>query len=113
MWRVLLEHWVHHELKAYLDYGSTKGSLGFWRTPSGSEVDFIWWYGEKTVGVEVKSSTNFRKEQLKGLKALKASMAVHASYLVYMGSEELIIDDIHIMPVMNFLKKLHAGLILG
>ena len=113
-WRgVLLEHWIHHELKAYLEYGSKKGSLGFWRTPSGSEVDFIWWYGEKTVGIEVKSSTNLRKEQLKGLKALNTSMAVQASYLVYMGNEELLIDDIHIMPVMNFLRKLHDGRILG
>jgi hypothetical protein len=38
---------------------------------------------------------------------------MQASYLVYMGNEEFLIDDIHIMPVMNFLRKLHDGRILG
>lgn len=110
---VLLEHWIHHELTAYLDYNAVKGSLGFWRTPSGTEVDFIWWYGEKTVGIEVKSSTTIRKQHLKGLKTLGESMAVEASYLVYLGSEELLIDGIHIMPVMQFLRKLHNSSIIG
>ena len=110
---VLLEHWIHHELQAYLDYGLIKGSLGYWRTPSGSEVDFIWWYGDKTIGIEVKSSKKFRKEYLKGLKSLKESMSLHGAYLVYPGSEELLIDDIRIMPVMDFLRQLHEGRILG
>lgn len=110
---ILLEHWIHHELRAYLDYGLIKGSLGYWRTTSGSEVDFIWWYGEKTVGIEVKSSKIFRKEYLKGLKSLKEGMTTHGAYLVYLGSEKLIIDDIMIMPVMDFLRQLHEGHILG
>lgn len=110
---VLLEHWIHHELKAYLDYNAVKGSLGFWRTPSGTEVDFIWWYGETAVGIEVKSSTTIRKQHLKGLKTLAESMAIEASYLVYLGSEELLIEGIQIIPVMQFLRKLHQGAIIG
>ena len=26
---VLLEHWIHHEIKSYLDYKGIKGTLGF------------------------------------------------------------------------------------
>lgn len=110
---VLMEHWIHHELKAYLDYNAVKGSLGFWRTPSGTEVDFIWWYGEKIVGVEVKSTTAIRKNHLKGLRTFGESMATDALYLVYLGSEELLIDGIRIMPVMRFLQKLHKGSVIG
>lgn len=77
------------------------------------ELDFIWWYGETAVGIEVKTSTTIRKQHLKGLKTLAASMVIEASYLVYLGSEELLIDGIQIMPVMQFLRKLHQGAIIG
>ncbi len=57
---VLLEHLVFHEIRSYLHYNNVKGSLGYWRTPSGSEVDFVWWYGAKMAAIEVKSSRSFR-----------------------------------------------------
>lgn len=110
---VLLEHLVHHELKSYLDYAGVRGTLGYWRTPSGTEVDFVWWYGDEVVGIEVKHSQSFRKEFLKGLKSLRESLPLKKAYLVYFGQEELLIDDVLIIPVMNFLKKLHAGEVLG
>ena len=109
---VLLEHWIYHELKSYLDYTGTKGSLGFWRTPSGTEVDFIWWYGEQVVGIEVKSSRSFRKEFLKGIKSLNNNLPLRSAYLIYQGDEDLIIDDVCILRPLSFLKKLHAGDIL-
>lgn len=109
---VLLEHWIYHELKSYLDYTGTKGSLGFWRTPSGTEVDFIWWYGEQVVGIEVKSGKSFRKEFLKGIKSLNNNLPLRSAYLIYQGDEDLIIDDVRILRPLSFLKKLHAGDIL-
>jgi predicted AAA+ superfamily ATPase len=106
---VLLEHWIHHELKAYLHYNSVRGSLGFWRTPSGTEVDFVFWYGNACVGIEVKSSTTFRREYLKGLQSLSRSMEVKQSYLIYLGEEELKIENVWVLPVLKFLKLLHRG----
>lgn len=110
---VLLEHWVHHELQAYLAYHSVRGSLGYWRTPSGTEVDFIWWYGSEAVGIEVKAGETFRKDYLKGLKSLKESVDLRESYIVYLGSEQLRVGDTQVVPVMDFLRKLHQGEILG
>lgn len=110
---ILLEHWVYHELKSFLDYNLVRGSLGYWRTPSGSEVDFIWWYGKKVIGIEVKSSSNFRKDYLKGLKSLRENMEVTAAYIVYLGMEELIIDNVRVLPVLTFLKNLHKGALIN
>ena len=110
---VLFEHWVYHELKAYLSYNSTRGSLGFWRTPSGTEVDFIWWYGSHAVGIEVKSSTTFEKGHLKGLKSLEQSLDLHRSFIVYLGTEQLCVGNTQVLPVMDFLRKLHKGDIIG
>ena len=42
---ILLEHHIHHELRSHMHYAAVKGTLGYWATPSGSEVDFVWWRG--------------------------------------------------------------------
>ncbi|MBX7117326.1 MAG: DUF4143 domain-containing protein, partial [Myxococcaceae bacterium] len=59
----LLETYVLHELRAYDHDASLGGSLSYWRTPSGSEVDFIWSRGKKQVAIEVKASTRWRSEE--------------------------------------------------
>jgi predicted AAA+ superfamily ATPase len=52
----LLETWVLRELRAAMAFHNTGGQLHYWRTPGGSEVDFIWTRGARTVGIEVKAS---------------------------------------------------------
>ena len=37
----LLETWVLHELRAAMASRNLGGSLHYWRTPSGTEVDFV------------------------------------------------------------------------
>ncbi len=106
---VLLEHWIHHELKAHIDYNRLRGSLGFWRTPSGTEVDFIWWYGKTAVGIEVKSADTFRRSYLRGLKSLKESFELHGAYVVYRGDDVLSYDDIKVLPVKEFIRRLNSG----
>ncbi len=39
---VLLEHLVLHELRSRMHYAEVRGSLGYWATPGGNEVDFVW-----------------------------------------------------------------------
>jgi len=106
---VLFEHTVHHEIASYLAYSGTKGSLGFWRTPSGSEIDFIWWYGSKAVAVEVKASKEFRKDFLKGIRAFSEQIQLDSSYVVYNGDKELSVEGTWILPFKSFAKRLHAG----
>ena len=47
---VLMEHLVLHEIRSYMHYAGVRGSLGYWATPSGSEVDFVWWRGDRMWG---------------------------------------------------------------
>jgi predicted AAA+ superfamily ATPase len=109
---VLLEHLVHHEIRSHLHYTGLKGSLGYWATPSGSEVDFVWWHGRNVVAIEVKSGREFRREWKNGIDALRAGTTARA-YIVYRGDRELEVDGTRVLPLDTFLRRLHAGEIVG
>jgi predicted AAA+ superfamily ATPase len=109
---VLLEHLVFHEIRSHLHYAGVRGSLAYWRTPSGSEVDFVWWHGSTRVAIEVKHGRQYRPEYRKGLAALLGSMKA-ASYIVYLGDRTLDVDGTRVLPIDTFLRRLHAGEILG
>lgn len=110
---VLLEHVVLHEIRSYLHYAGVKGSLSYWATPSGTEVDFVWWHGSTMVAVEVKSGRRFRREYLAGIRALEAGVPRLASYIVYRGETELNVDGTRVLPLDGFLRRLHRGEIVG
>ncbi len=110
---VLFEHWVHHEMRTFLDYARSRGDLGYWRTPSGSEVDFVWWYGDAMVAVEVKAARRYKPEFLTGIRSLATGKTLRSSWLVYLGERELKEEGTWIVPVASFLRKLHAGEVLG
>ncbi len=74
---VLLEHLLFNELQSYLHYADIKGSLGYWSTPSGSAVDFVFWHGKKVVAIEVKHATTYRAEYQKGLAAIRCDARCH------------------------------------
>jgi predicted AAA+ superfamily ATPase len=110
---VLLEHLVLHEIRSYAHYSGLKGSLGYWATPSGSEVDFVWWHGSDLVAIEVKPSRRYRPEFKAGIKALQAGLPKARSYVVYRGETELEVEGTRVLPLELFLRRLHAGEILG
>ncbi|MFN2240622.1 MAG: DUF4143 domain-containing protein, partial [Thermoanaerobaculia bacterium] len=109
---VLLEHLVLHELRSRHHYSALKGSLGYWRTPSGSEVDFIWWRGAEAVAIEVKHGRTYKPEYRKGIEALLSGMKAR-TYIVYLGSRELRVEGTEVLPLDRFLRRLHAGEIIG
>ncbi len=111
---VLLEHLVLHELKAYVHYHDLKGSLGYWATPSGGEVDFVWWRGTTMTAIEVKAGRRFRQEYRAGIRSLGTGFkGTLRSWIVYRGTEELKVDGTWVLPVEAFLERLHDGDILG
>jgi predicted AAA+ superfamily ATPase len=109
---VLLEHLLHHELRSYVNYSGVKGSLGFWRTPAGNEVDFVWWRGDRMVAIEAKHGTEFRREYRKGIETLLASTKAE-SYVVYQGTRELRVDGTYVLPLESFLRRLYRGQVIG
>lgn len=111
---VLLEHLVHHELRAFMQYNGVKGSLGYWATPSGGEVDFVWWNGKRMVAIEVKAGRRYRSEFRSGIRALESGLAVPVrSFIVYRGDTELEVDGTRVLPLEQFLRRLHGNGIFG
>lgn len=109
---VLLEHFIHHEIQSYLQYAGVKGTLGYWATPTGSEVDFVWWRGRDVVGIEVKNGREMRREFLRGIAAFREGRPVRG-YIVYRGERELEFGGIRVLPLKAFLRRLHAGEIMA
>ena len=108
----LLETWVLHELRAAQAIQNLGGELCYWRTPSGSEVDFVWARAARAVGIEVKASATWRREFGGPLKTLVADKIVGAGFGVYTGTAELKDGPLRVLPVNVFLRELAAGRVL-
>ena len=108
----LLETWVLHELRAAIAAENAGGGLYYWRTPSGSEVDFIWTRGSHAVGLEVKAGNTWRREYGASLKSLIAQGKLSAGYGVFLGNSELKDGPLRVFPLKRFLKELTSGNIL-
>jgi predicted AAA+ superfamily ATPase len=108
----LLETWVLHELRAAMAFRNLGGQLSYWRTPSGSEVDFVWTRGNRAVGIEVKAAATWRIEHGSTLKALITDGVLTSGHGVYTGTAELKDGPLRVWPLKRFLKELTDGGIL-
>jgi len=109
----LLETYVLHELRAWMNQSGCGGRLAYWRTPSGSEVDFVWSRAATTVGIEVKAAKRWRQGDGAALKQLQAEKELRRVFGVYMGREPLRDGPIAVLPLQQFLKRLADGDVLG
>ena len=105
----LLETLVLHELRAAIAIHNAGGDLFYWRTPSGSEVDFVWRRGRRSVGVEVKASSRWRREDAGVLQQLIDEKVLTAGYLVYGGTEILKSRQVMVLPVQEFCARAARG----
>ena len=108
----LLETYILHELRAFQNQAALGGQLAFWRTPSGSEVDFVWHRGTKAVGIEVKAATRWRSEFGAPLRDLLNMGTIKKGFGVYGGREALKDGALMVLLVEQFLERLHNGDIL-
>jgi predicted AAA+ superfamily ATPase len=108
----LLETWILHELRTAMATQDTGGQLHYWRTPGGSEVDFVWTRAAHAAGFEVKAAVTWRNEYGASLKSLMAQRSLQAAYGVYTGDRELKDGPIRVLPIKRFLKELASANIL-
>jgi predicted AAA+ superfamily ATPase len=109
----LLETWVLHELRAAMASLNTGGQLHYWRTPSGTEADFIWTRAGRAVGIEVKAASTWRPEYSSALKSLVEQGVLTRAHGVYTGTAERKDGPVRVWPVLSFLRELTTGTILG
>lgn len=101
-----LEGLVAQHLRAHIDYRTPDCRLYFWRTYSGSEVDFIVYGKDAFRAIEVKSSKEIQPEDLRGLKAFAEDFPQAEKLLLYRGKDRLEIGGIKIIPCEDFLMTL-------
>ncbi|MDY0298093.1 MAG: ATP-binding protein [Acidobacteriota bacterium] len=101
-----LEGMVLQHLQAFVDNQNKELEIYFWRTRSGSEVDFILYGEELFCAIEVKNTTVVRPSDLRALKTFLCDYPRSRGMLVYRGREKLKRDHILILPCEDFLRNL-------
>lgn len=103
----LLENYIAMELKAWHDYNRKKETLCYWRTESGSEVDFV--IGDE-VAIEVKATRNPTSRNLDGLRKIGEEKDFRHRILVCRETVPLMTEEgILILPWQEFLHRLWSG----
>jgi len=102
-----LEGLVFQHLRAWSEYRKRDAQLYYWRTRSGTEVDFIL-YGERCFqAIEVKNAREIRSRDLKPLKSFIDDYPECTPLMLYRGTSPVLIDGVLCMPVSRFLEELH------
>ena len=104
-----LEGFILQNLLAFNEYNGNKNKIYYWRTKSGTEVDFII-YGEEFIAIEVKHTGKISNKDLKGLKSFREDYPEASLALVYRGTERLMIDGILCLPCTEFLLNLKPNM---
>ncbi|MDD5761113.1 MAG: ATP-binding protein [bacterium] len=101
-----LEGLVAQHLLAWIDFQRSDVALNYWRTRSGSEVDFVL-YGKNIFrAIEVKNTATVHSADLRGLKTFGEDYPQAERVLVYRGKERLMVDGIRVVPCREFLLEL-------
>jgi predicted AAA+ superfamily ATPase len=109
----LLETLVLHELRAWINAANLGGRLSYWRTPSGSEIDFVWSRGERTIGIEVKAGVRWRSVYARSLRELHGAGKLDSCFAVYGGDTRLQDGPVRVLPVREFMGELAEGNVIG
>ena len=103
---ISLEGLVAQHLRAWIAYRNRGERLYFWRTKSGSEVDFVVYGNDCFFAWEVKRSTSAHSVDLRSLKSFRQDYPEAEVALLYLGQQSLEIDGIPVIPCEKFLKSL-------
>lgn len=109
----LLETLVLHQLRAHMAIAGTGGEISYWGTPSGGEIDFIWRRGKRAVGIEVKASNRYRREEAATLREFLERKLLGSAYVVYEGRDILKDAGVVVLPVVEFMRRLAQGQLIA
>jgi predicted AAA+ superfamily ATPase len=95
-----LEGLVFQHLVAWCDrHLDSSHRIYFWRTKSGSEVDFVIYGSSVFLAVEVTNSAVIRPKDLRAIRTLLADYSQCKGIMLYRGSDTFVRDGITIMPI--------------
>ena len=102
-----LEGLVAQHLRAWIAYRAAGAQLYYWRTKSGSEVDFVVYGPNIFCAIEVKRSGSVGSKDLRALRAFREDYPEASACLLYLGKDRLAINGISCLPCEDFLRELH------
>jgi predicted AAA+ superfamily ATPase len=105
-----LEGLVAQHLRAWIAYGGLiRTGIYYWRTKSGTEVDFVVYGTDTFFALEVKNARNVHRHDVKPLLAFKQDYPQARVALLYRGAERLRLDGVLCLPCAEFLRQLVPG----
>lgn len=103
---IAYETLIFQELKAINDYLKLGYNIYYWRSANDLEVDFVL-YGPRGIkAFEVKRTGKISAALLSGLRRFGQDYPAAKTYFLYGGNRRINEQDIEIIPVSLFLKKL-------
>lgn len=109
-----LEHYLFYELKAYQSLKDLDFSISYWRTRTGSEVDFI--LGDGQVAIESKLTTLVQKRDLQGLLSFHNNYLHAQLHIVSLEPRQRLMTvqekTVHVWPIQDFLQALWGDSII-
>jgi uncharacterized protein len=105
-----LEGLVAEHLRYWIDLQKEKNELFFWRTRAGLEVDFIVYGPKAFYAFEIKNAHILSPMDFKSLKEFKKDYPEAKAALFYRGQKNLVRENIHCIPVEQFLREMNPSL---
>lgn len=104
-----LEGLVAQHLRGWIEYGDVNAKLYFWRTKSGTEVDFVIYGRDAFWAIEVKNRKSVSRGELSSLRAFGEDYPNARRVLVHRGEERLSVDGVLCLPCDEFLRGIVPG----
>ncbi|MCH9763109.1 MAG: AAA family ATPase [Gammaproteobacteria bacterium] len=102
-----LETLFYQSLLALIDYHRINFQVYYWKTTTGTEVDFIVYGEKKLLAFEIKHNATITPKMLHGLRQFKTDYAMAELFIVYTGRDVLhLAHNITALPIESALKKL-------
>ena len=110
----LMETFVLNELRAFLSYSGRHYRPHYWRSYDGAEVDVLCETAAGFVAVEIKAAARWDRRFNRGLHRVRQHLDPQKTtcYGVYLGQRAALWDNVRVLPVLDFLKRLWNGEIL-
>lgn len=119
LWKgTALETLIYHEIRVFNHTRNKNRTIAYYRTAGGSEIDFVIETRKRqasskphVVCIEVKLAETWQRKWEQPMRSLKSSDQIHVEKMlgVYTGRQGYHFDGLDVFPVLEFLKRLHAG----
>ena len=119
LWRgTALETTIFHEMRVHNDTQKKNRHLAFYRTGSGTEIDFIIETRKRrpsvpahVVCIEVKTALRWDRRWERPMRSLSTAKHIRVERMlgVYGGTRKYHFEGIDVLPIGEFLRELHQG----